>query len=235
VVPGLDERLDAIFRRCYARRESRYASASEALADLDALGVHAPLAPIPPVRRALRAGTLIRAVALAADVLPFAAFGIETESLRFTVPIFIFYDALATAILGGSLGKRLLGLRIVDTEGAPLELSRALGRTLVRLVSLPTVAGPLLALGREKLSLHDQLTVSGTRPNARAPRFASDRRRAAPRPRAREALAPRPAHWHERRVPLTVSRRVRHPDARVARVREKTTLQDRHDSRRGPL
>ncbi len=167
VVPGLDERLDAIFRRCYARRESRYGSAREALADLedarsaprspDALGTHAPATAIPPLRRALRAGVLVRGVALAVDLLPFAAFGIETESLRFTVPIFILYDAFTTAALGGSLGKRLMGLRIVDAEGAGPDVSRALLRTVVRLATLPTVVGPLLALGREKLTLHDQL------------------------------------------------------------------------------
>jgi serine/threonine-protein kinase len=169
VVPGLDERLDAIFRRCYARRESRYGSAREALADVDALKTSAPRSrdaasgsrasgvALPPLRRALRAGVLVRGVALAVDLLPFAAFGIETESLRFTVPIFVLYDALASVALGGSLGKRLMGLRIVDAEGAGPDLSRALLRTVVRLVTLPTVVGPLLALGREKLTLHDHL------------------------------------------------------------------------------
>jgi uncharacterized RDD family membrane protein YckC len=37
LVPALDPALDDVFRRCYARRERRYASAAEAIAALDAI------------------------------------------------------------------------------------------------------------------------------------------------------------------------------------------------------
>jgi uncharacterized RDD family membrane protein YckC len=105
----------------------------------------------------LRAGFLVRAVALTADLLPFAAFGVETESLRYTVPLYVLYDVLLTAGTGGTLGKWLLGLHVVDDEGKPLDVTKALLRTLARALSFATLAGPLLALGKEKRALHDQL------------------------------------------------------------------------------
>lgn len=161
VVTGLDQRLDHIFRRCYARRDARYASAKEALADLDALATPAPAvtpaAPIPPIRLAMRAGVLVRGVALFVDLLPFAAFALETRSLRVAVPFFLLYDTILTAGTGGSLGKWLLGLRVVDHEGARPDLSRSFLRTLGRALTVPTLFGPLMALGREKQGLHDQL------------------------------------------------------------------------------
>jgi serine/threonine protein kinase len=160
VVPELDPALDRIFRRCYARREGRYPSAREALADLDALGEtggRAPHAPLPPIRRPLRAGLLARSVAVFADVLPFAALGIETESLRYALPLFLLYDVFGTALAGGTAGKWLLGLRVVDESGSPPDLSLAVLRGLARVLSIATLAGPLLALGHEKRALHDQL------------------------------------------------------------------------------
>ncbi len=157
VVPGLDPRLDQIFRRCYARRDSRYSSAKDVLADLDALRAPASTAPIPPVRRAMRAGIFTRAVALGVDLLPFAIVALETRSYRVVIPLFLLYDVLLTAGTGGSLGKWLLGVRIVDREGGPPDLVTALTRTLLRALSVVTLVGPFLALGREKQGLHDQL------------------------------------------------------------------------------
>ena len=160
VVPGLDPRLDAIFRRCYARRDARYGSAALILEDLERLLDHPPVAAPPKNRPAVRAGVIVRAVALAADLLPFVALGIETESVRFTLPTFILYDAVATAALGGTLGKGLLGIRVVEGDGRRPSLPTALVRGLARVLSVATIGGALLALGKEKLALHDQ--VAGT-------------------------------------------------------------------------
>ncbi|MEZ0229814.1 MAG: protein kinase [Planctomycetota bacterium] len=161
VVPALDPRVDQIFRRCYARRESRYASARQVLDDLDALAAAppapAPASPIPPVRRAMRAGVFTRSVALGIDLLPFAMLALETRSLRVVVPFLLLYDTILTALTGGSVGKWLLGVRVVDREGGRPDLTTSFTRTIARTLSVASIVGPFLALGRDKQGLHDQL------------------------------------------------------------------------------
>lgn len=56
------------------------------------------------------------------------------------------YFAVTTALLGGTIGKRLLGLRVVDGDGRSPSLGRSLAReAFVALGAIPFV-GPLLAI-----------------------------------------------------------------------------------------
>jgi uncharacterized RDD family membrane protein YckC len=166
VVPELDPRLDGVFRRAYARLEGRYASAQEALREVDAI-LASPRLPSPedgprPYLAAPRAGLVLRFAALACDLAPFVLLALELRLPRAAAVLsFVAYDALATTLLGGSLGKRLLSLRVVDEHGARLEPARAVFRSLARLVSIALLGLPALTvLGREKRALHD--LVAGT-------------------------------------------------------------------------
>jgi uncharacterized RDD family membrane protein YckC len=159
VVPGLDPRLDQIFRRSYARRESRYADAAAALADLDAViarPAHDVSDPVAPRSVAPRAGAFLRGLALVIDALPFAWIGAETESLRYALPLFLLYDAFAIVVAGRTVGKALMGIRVRTLEGARPAFAAALWRALARALSIAALgAGFLPALGREKRALHD--------------------------------------------------------------------------------
>jgi serine/threonine-protein kinase len=168
VVPGLDPRLDQVFRRCYARRDGRYASAEAALADVDAViaapaaasptaATRAPSAPAPG--RPPRAGVLPRGIALAIDLLPVCWVGLELQGYaRFAIPLFFLYDAGAVALTGRTVGKFLAGVAVVDEKGGRPSFPQALARSLARVLSFATLGvGFLLALGSERLTLHDRL------------------------------------------------------------------------------
>jgi serine/threonine-protein kinase len=166
VVPGLDARLDQIFRRAYARRESRYPSARAALDDLDAVAAKPahdlerkdPVALQAARSAAPRAGVLARGVALVVDVLPFLWIGLETESVRYALPLLVLYDTAAVALFGRTVGKALMGLKVRASGAEPMTGGRALTRALARILSLATAGvGFLLALGPEKRALHDIL------------------------------------------------------------------------------
>ncbi len=73
------------------------------------------------------------------------------------------YFALCHGTAGQTIGKRLLGARVVDVEGAPIGYVRALGRCVATaLAALPFGIGLALAgLRRDRRGLHDLL--AGTR------------------------------------------------------------------------
>lgn len=71
----------------------------------------------------------------------------------------LLYDVLMTAGIGGTLGKRAAGIEVRGTNGHRIEVGRALGRSLARLLSIVPVALGLLWVGwdRRKQGWHDKL------------------------------------------------------------------------------
>ncbi|MBM3771360.1 MAG: RDD family protein [Acidimicrobiia bacterium] len=57
--------------------------------------------------------------------------------------VFVLYEPLMVRLVGGTLGHRLMGLRVVGPSGGPLALPRAIVRTLVKWVTIG-YAGPVM-------------------------------------------------------------------------------------------
>jgi uncharacterized RDD family membrane protein YckC len=134
--------------------------------------------PAPP----RRAGFWLRALALCLDyffvllVLGVAAFlvrvgwgdaartsrviGAALRAFAWFLPLL--YATLFHWLWGQTMGKMLVGVRVVAVDGGPLSFRRALGRTLAWvLAALPMGAGLALAALPDKRGLHDRL--AGTR------------------------------------------------------------------------
>jgi uncharacterized RDD family membrane protein YckC len=147
------------------------------------------------------AGFWIRAVALAIDGLVFllvqasfhaiarAILGPEVEGVDsphgsagfFTLVFSAAYTTVLHAVAGQTLGKSLVGIRVVATDGGPLTAGPAFLRYLAGFLSLiPVGFGFLMAgLRRDKRALHD--LVAGSRVE-RLPRRRRVVRPVAPRP-----------------------------------------------------
>jgi len=128
------------------------------------------------------AGFWIRAVALAIDLVIFAlvqaSFGALATLLLgaaaegdggsppavflFTLIFTAAYTTVLHAIAGQTIGKSLVGIRVVGTDGAPLTPGTALLRYLAYYVSaIPLGFGFLVAaLRRDKRALHDLIAGS---------------------------------------------------------------------------
>ena len=143
------------------------------------------------------AGFWIRAVALAIDLIVFwlvqlsfeamaTAMGPGTEgggspspaAFLFTLLFTAAYTTVLHAVTGQTIGKSLVGVRVLGTDGAPLTLGAAFLRYLAYFISLiPLGFGYLVAaLRRDKRALHDLIAGS------RAERMGSRRRRPVRRP-----------------------------------------------------
>jgi uncharacterized RDD family membrane protein YckC len=73
------------------------------------------------------------------------------HSREWTLPIFAAQDYLLTALAGITIGKRLMGIRVVRLGGKPVWFGWALVRTLLLL----TVVPPLIS-DRDLRGLHDR-------------------------------------------------------------------------------
>jgi serine/threonine-protein kinase len=173
VVPGLDGRLDQLYRHLCARQGSRCASAEHALADLDAL-VRDPAAALDPARGPVAtgaarnvdipAGVAWRGVAFAVDALPFVA--LMAGPLRgprgfaLLTLAFVLTDVLATTLFGRTPGKWLCRLRIATPDGGPTDAAQRFQREALRVVSLSSIGlGYLPAvLSPGKRAVHDLLS-----------------------------------------------------------------------------
>ncbi len=150
------------------------------------------------------AGFWIRAVALAIDILVFVLVQIALARLAralwgpasdggtpapaavtlFTLLFTAAYSTTLHALAGQTIGKSLVGVRVVAPDGALLTIGPALLRYLACYISAaPLGFGFLIAaLRQDKRALHD--LIAGSRvERVRAPRRAL-RRAAAPRPPA---------------------------------------------------
>ena len=84
--------------------------------------------------------------------------------LAFLVVI-VLYFILLEGLLGATIGKRLMGLRVVRVDGSPADLGRAIGRNLLRAIdALPAfniLGVVLIVTSPEKTRVGDR--VAGTR------------------------------------------------------------------------
>jgi uncharacterized RDD family membrane protein YckC len=90
--------------------------------------------------------------------LPFLAMRNEVRDLSFL--IWLIYAAVAEATsMQGTLGKKLLGIKVVDKEGNRLSFGRAIIRNLAKILSLiPFGLGFLWAgFSKEKRGWHDYI------------------------------------------------------------------------------
>jgi uncharacterized RDD family membrane protein YckC len=62
-----------------------------------------------------------------------------TQPRLWTPAVFAVADCLLTAFTGFTIGKRLLGLRVVRLDGRPVGLPRALVRTLLLMLVVPAM------------------------------------------------------------------------------------------------
>jgi len=67
------------------------------------------------------------------------AASVLTQSRQWTLAVFGVEDWLLTAFTGFTLGKRLLGLRVVRLDGQPVGLPRAFARTFLLMLVLPAM------------------------------------------------------------------------------------------------
>lgn len=74
----------------------------------------------------------------------------------------VVYTVVGLTISGRTIGKTLLGLKVVTRGGMPLGIGRASGRTLVMPLSFALLGLGLvgIVLGRERRALHD--VIAGT-------------------------------------------------------------------------
>jgi uncharacterized RDD family membrane protein YckC len=128
------------------------------------------------------AGFWIRAVALAIDLVVFVLVQLSFDlmatamlgpgpdggssqspaSLLFTLLFTAAYTTVLHAVTGQTIGKSLVGVRVLGTDGAPLTLGAAFLRYLAYFISLiPLGFGYLMAaLRRDKRALHDLIAGS---------------------------------------------------------------------------
>jgi len=128
------------------------------------------------------AGFWIRAVALAIDLIVFwlvqlsfkamatAMLGPDADgggsqspaAFLFTLLFTAAYTSVLHAVTGQTIGKSLVGVRVLGTDGAPLTLGAAFLRYLAYFISLvPLGFGYLVAaLRRDKRALHDLIAGS---------------------------------------------------------------------------
>lgn len=64
--------------------------------------------------------------------------------------VFFFEVALLVGLLGFSIGKRIVGLRIINTDGRPIGLLKAFLRTLLLCLVVPAII-----MTEDKRGLHD--------------------------------------------------------------------------------
>ncbi|MGE0713713.1 MAG: protein kinase [Planctomycetota bacterium] len=163
VDPSLDARWDPLYRGLCARKETRIASATEALARLRAIDP-APQGPDPVAAGAARcvavpAGLFWRAVAGSIDLLPFLLLLLGPLRMGRGAPAiaaFFLYNVVGLTLSGRTVGKYLCGLRVADDQGRPLGPGAALTREGLKLLSLAALGlGYLPALLPGQRTLHD--------------------------------------------------------------------------------
>lgn len=92
----------------------------------------------------------LSAVALAGVHYPPAPLDKDPSETMFIVGFFIIEVSVLTGLVGRSIGKRLLGMRVENPAGTPIGIPRALLRTTLLALVLPAVV-----MTDDKRGLHD--------------------------------------------------------------------------------
>ncbi|AWB91927.1 RDD family protein [Aeromicrobium chenweiae] len=92
----------------------------------------------------------LSAVAIAGVSYPPAPLDEDPSQTFIIIAFFVVEVALLEGLLGASIGKRLLGLRVEGRTGAPIGIPRALLRTLLLSIVLPAIV-----MTDDKRGLHD--------------------------------------------------------------------------------
>ncbi len=82
---------------------------------------------------------------------PSAGHNVLVEPRLWPLAVFGVEDFLLTAFTGFTIGKRLLGIRVVRLDARPVGLPRALARTVLLMLVVPT-----LMMDRDLRGLHDK-------------------------------------------------------------------------------
>ena len=90
------------------------------------------------------------------------SFFITSNSLLFALCLVlsILYEVLLTSFKGGTIGKRMVKLKVVNKEGKSLTLQHSLLRSMSKLVGSCTffIGFAIIELNQQKKSLHDMLS-----------------------------------------------------------------------------
>jgi uncharacterized RDD family membrane protein YckC len=92
----------------------------------------------------------LSAVALAGVNYPPAPLDEDASQTFIIIGFFVAEVALLTGLVGRSIGKRLMGMRIENPAGRPIGLPRAFVRTLLLALVLPAII-----MTDDKRGLHD--------------------------------------------------------------------------------
>ena len=93
---------------------------------------------------------MLSAVAIAGTHFPPAALDDDASETFIVLAFFIAEVAIVEGLLGASIGKRLLGLRVENSAGGPIGIPRAVVRTALLSIVLPAVV-----MTEDKRGLHD--------------------------------------------------------------------------------
>ena len=92
----------------------------------------------------------LSAVALAGVTYPPAPLDEDPSQTFIIIGFFVLEVGLLTGLVGFSIGKRLLGMRIENPDGRPIGVPRALLRTLLLCTVLPAIV-----MTDDKRGMHD--------------------------------------------------------------------------------
>jgi uncharacterized RDD family membrane protein YckC len=97
----------------------------------------------------------------------------QSGVLFFTVVFAIAYPMVLHALVGQTVGKLLVGARVVGTDGQPVPFGAALLRAVVHWLTIPFLLGVghvMAGLRKDKRALHD--LIAGSRVDRLPPRVA---------------------------------------------------------------
>ena len=92
----------------------------------------------------------LSAVAIAGVSYPPAPLDKDPSQTFIIIGFFVLEVGVLTGLLGRSIGKRLLGMKIENRDGEPIGVPRALLRTLLMVLVLPAIV-----MTDDKRGMHD--------------------------------------------------------------------------------
>lgn len=94
---------------------------------------------------------------------PAERFGVQFINLFFNVMVmWVYYAASESSVWQGTIGKKLLGLKVTDIDGARISFGRATGRYFSKLLSALLLGIGFMMVGwtQRKQGLHDKIAYT---------------------------------------------------------------------------